>query len=104
MKYYKITFLYKGHKQEVVLKSLNKAEAIIDGKKTNKGLLVKIEEVPMPFEEKIKWATLNGAKALNIDKQFGSLTVGKKPGINLIKNFDLKNLELRDDSFVIKIV
>jgi len=54
MKYYKITFLYKGHKQEVVLKSINKAEAIIEGKKINKGLLVKIEEVPMPLEEKIK--------------------------------------------------
>ena len=54
MKYYKITFLYKGQKQDVVLKSLNKAEAIIDGKKTNKGLLIKIEEIPMPLEEKLK--------------------------------------------------
>jgi general secretion pathway protein F/MSHA biogenesis protein MshG len=56
MKYYKITFLYKGHQQEVVLKSLNRAEAIIDGKKINKGLLVKIEEIPMPLDEKIKVA------------------------------------------------
>jgi len=54
MKYYKITFLYKGHKQDVVIKSLNKAEAIIDGKKINKGMLIKIEEIPMPFEEKLK--------------------------------------------------
>jgi len=54
MRYYKITFLYKGKKQEVVIKSLNKAEAIIDSKKLNKGLLVKIEEIPMPLEEKIK--------------------------------------------------
>jgi len=54
MKYYKITFLYKGNTQEVVLKSLNKAEAIIDGKKLSKGLLVNIEEIPMPFEEKLK--------------------------------------------------
>jgi general secretion pathway protein F/MSHA biogenesis protein MshG len=57
MKYYKITFLYKGHQQEVILKSLNRAEAIIDGKKLNKGLLVKVEEIPMPFEEKLKVAT-----------------------------------------------
>ncbi len=54
MRYYKITFLYKGKTQDVVVKSLNKAEAIIDGKKLNKGLLVKVEEVPMPFEKKIK--------------------------------------------------
>jgi len=54
MKYYKITFLYKGQQQEVIVKALNKAEAIIDGKKINKGLLVKVEEIPMPFDEKIK--------------------------------------------------
>jgi len=54
MKYYKVTFLYKGKTQEAVIKSLNKAEAIIDGKKLYKGLLVQIEEVPMPLEEKIK--------------------------------------------------
>jgi len=54
MRYYKITFLYKGKTQDVVVKSLNKAEAIIDSKKLNKGLLVKVEEVPMPFEKKIK--------------------------------------------------
>ncbi len=54
MKYYKITFLYKGKQQEVIIKALNKAEAIINGKKINKGLLVKVEEIPMPFEEKVK--------------------------------------------------
>ena len=54
MRYYKVSFLYKGKKQDVVLKSLNRAEAIIDAKKTNKGLLVKIEEIPMPLEERIK--------------------------------------------------
>ena len=37
------------------------------------------------FEESLTWATLNGAEFLGIDKQYGSLSVGKKPGINLIK-------------------
>jgi general secretion pathway protein F/MSHA biogenesis protein MshG len=36
------------------MKALNKAEAIIDAKKLNKGLLVKVEEIPMPFEERLK--------------------------------------------------
>jgi general secretion pathway protein F/MSHA biogenesis protein MshG len=54
MRYYKVSFLYKGKKQDVILRSLNKAEAIIDAKKTNKGLLVKIEEIPMPLEERIR--------------------------------------------------
>ncbi|MEJ5993484.1 amidohydrolase family protein [Pedobacter sp. Du54] len=37
------------------------------------------------FEESLAWATLNGAEFLKIDSQFGSLSVGKKPGINLIQ-------------------
>lgn len=38
----------------------------------------------IPFEELLLWATLNGAKALNIDQWCGSFQRGKKPGINLI--------------------
>lgn len=33
------------------------------------------------FTEVLKWATLNGATFLGIDSQYGSLTVGKKPGV-----------------------
>ena len=54
MRYYKITFFYKGKQSETIIKSLNKAEAIIDAKRMNKGLLVKIEEVPMPLDEKVR--------------------------------------------------
>ncbi|QCI27956.1 type II secretion system F family protein [Caminibacter pacificus] len=54
MKYYKITFFYKGKQAETIIKALNKSEAIIDAKKLKKGLLVKVEEVPMPFEERLK--------------------------------------------------
>ena len=54
MKYYKVSMFYRGKQQDFIIKSLNKAEAIIDAKKNYKGLLVKIEEIPMPVEEKIK--------------------------------------------------
>lgn len=54
MKYYKVTFFYRGKQVDTVMKALNKAEAIIDAKKLNKGLLVKVEEIPMPFEERLK--------------------------------------------------
>lgn len=38
----------------------------------------------VPFEESLKWATLNGAEFLAIASQYGSLAVGKKPGVILI--------------------
>jgi cytosine/adenosine deaminase-related metal-dependent hydrolase len=36
----------------------------------------------------LTWATLNGAKFLGIDSTIGSITVGKKPGLNLITETD----------------
>ncbi|MBN2758462.1 MAG: amidohydrolase family protein, partial [Bacteroidales bacterium] len=50
------------------------------------------------FSEILKWATLNGAKALGFDNEIGSLEIGKSPGINLISNFDYKNLKLLKES------
>lgn len=37
------------------------------------------------FEQALTWATLNGAKFLGIDAQFGSFEPGKKPGIIWLK-------------------
>ena len=54
MKYYKVFMFYKGEQIAFITKSLNKAEAIINAKKNYKGMLVKVEEVPMPFDEKLK--------------------------------------------------
>lgn len=39
-------------------------------------------------ETLLKWATLNGAKALQMEDEFGSFEKGKKPGIILIENVD----------------
>jgi aminodeoxyfutalosine deaminase len=38
--------------------------------------------------EMLKWATLNGAKALQMDEELGSFEKGKKPGVVLIKDAD----------------
>ncbi|EOR95024.1 amidohydrolase [Arcticibacter svalbardensis MN12-7] len=54
------------------------------------------------LEQTIKWATINGARFLNIDANFGSFTVGKSPGINLITQAE--GLQLSDASSVQKIV
>jgi cytosine/adenosine deaminase-related metal-dependent hydrolase len=42
----------------------------------------------IPLEEMLGWATLNGARALQMDKHLGSFEKGKKPGVVLIKDFN----------------
>jgi cytosine/adenosine deaminase-related metal-dependent hydrolase len=37
------------------------------------------------FEKLLSWATINGAEFLELDKQLGTIEVGKKPGLNLIQ-------------------
>lgn len=39
----------------------------------------------VPFNELLKWATINGACFLGIDQQYGSFDVGKTPGVNLVE-------------------
>jgi cytosine/adenosine deaminase-related metal-dependent hydrolase len=56
------------------------------------------------LEDLVRWATLNGAKALGEDLKFGSLEPGKKPGLLLIRNADLVNLKLLPDSSVTRLI
>lgn len=42
----------------------------------------------LDFLQTIQWATINGAEALNIADQFGSIEVGKKPGLVLLENME----------------
>ena len=51
-------------------------------------LLTLQDNKAVPFDELIKWATLNGAEFLGIEHQYGSLEKGKKPGLILL---DLDN-------------
>ena len=37
------------------------------------------------LKEKLGWATINGAKALGIEQRFGSIAIGKKPGLVNVK-------------------
>ena len=40
----------------------------------------------IPLDEMLGWATINGARALQMDKQLGSFEIGKKPGVVVIEN------------------
>ena len=40
----------------------------------------------IPLPEILQWATLNGAKALQMEERIGSFDKGKKPGVILIRN------------------
>lgn len=54
----------------------------------------------IPAEELIRWATLNGARALNCDDILGSIEPGKRPGLLLVEPFDLQNMRLLPGSRV----
>ena len=56
----------------------------------------------IPLETILKWATLNGAKFLGIDQDYGSIEIGKKPGLNLIT--EVKAMKLSPQSRVQKLV
>lgn len=62
--------------------------------------LIAKENPELKIENLIKWATINGAKALGFDDQLGSFEEGKRPGINLIEEVDSENLKLTDFSFI----
>lgn len=50
------------------------------------------------LNELILWATLNGARALNLESKFGSFEKGKTPGVVLLENVDLQHLHLTKDT------
>ena len=56
------------------------------------------------FAEVLRWATINGAIALGFDSHFGTIELGKSPGLNLITPFDFKNGTINDDSRVIRLL
>ncbi len=55
------------------------------------------------LNELLAWSTKNGAKALNIEKEYGSFEKGKTPGINLISGIDFNTMKLTNASRVKKL-
>jgi len=52
------------------------------------------------LEEMIKWATINGARALGEEQNYGTIEPGKKPGLILLEDMDLINLRLLPETTV----
>ncbi len=49
-------------------------------------------ETQIPLQEMLQWATINGAKPLQVENRLGSFEAGKKPGI--VQITDMDNLQL----------
>ena len=49
-------------------------------------------------ETLLQWATVNGAKALQMDKEIGSFEKGKNPGVVLIDNMQQLSLTTNSKS------
>jgi aminodeoxyfutalosine deaminase len=58
----------------------------------------------LSLEKLIRWSTLNGAKALNQDKLFGTLEPGKKPGLLLLRNIDMHNMKILPESNITRLI
>ncbi|MDR2424059.1 MAG: amidohydrolase family protein [Prevotellaceae bacterium] len=68
---------------------------------------MKIIEAHFPnigLQKLLRWATLNGARALQMDGDIGSFDLDKRPGITLLSNIDFKNMKLTDNAVSRKIV
>jgi cytosine/adenosine deaminase-related metal-dependent hydrolase len=57
----------------------------------------------LSFSELLKWATINGAEYFGINKNYGSLEKGKKPGINLLENTDMNSRSINQHTTVKKL-
>jgi cytosine/adenosine deaminase-related metal-dependent hydrolase len=58
----------------------------------------------LSMELMIRWATLNGAKALGEERDFGTIEPGKQPGLLLLENLDLVSQRLLPETTVKRLI
>lgn len=77
----------------------NHTLSILDEMKTMRDYFPEVS-----FQTMLEWATINGAKALNMHQNLGSFEPGKSPGIILIENFNFKEKHIKTNSEIKRIV
>jgi len=77
----------------------NKKLSILDEIKT-----LQLNFPYLTIEELVRWATLNGARALVMDDTYGKIETGMKPGLLLLQNLDLINMKLLPESYVTRLI
>lgn len=70
----------------------------------NQVMLILTNYPSLSFDSVIKWATLNGARALGMDDVFGTMEPGKKPGLLLITPFDFTKMRPTHESRIIRLI
>ena len=58
----------------------------------------------IPLARLLTYATINGAKALGIDKMKGSLEVGKRPGLVIVEGADFRTMRLTEQTRTYRIL
>jgi cytosine/adenosine deaminase-related metal-dependent hydrolase len=58
----------------------------------------------IPLQDLIGWATVNGARALGEEAQYGTIKRGKKPGLLLLQDIDLHKLQLLPESHITRLI
>jgi cytosine/adenosine deaminase-related metal-dependent hydrolase len=64
---------------------------------------IQLHNSQIPLAEMLTWITSNGARALQMQDKLGSIEIGKKPGLVLIKNISATGL-LEPQTYVEKII
>jgi cytosine/adenosine deaminase-related metal-dependent hydrolase len=64
---------------------------------------IQLHNPQIPLAEMLTWITSNGARTLQMEDKLGSIEVGKKPGLSLIKNLSSAG-QLEPKTYVSKII
>jgi cytosine/adenosine deaminase-related metal-dependent hydrolase len=76
---------------------------------SNLSILEELKTLQFNFPElgigdMVRWATINGSKALQEEEWSGSIEAGKNPGLLLLENIDLRNMKLLPESSVRRLI